>query len=205
MKLSSLLLAGVAVGGLMAAAAPAQAGAICPTTNTTVTTCNLFYTFKANGAITTSGPGGSFDLGGDDALIGVINDTNHAITSISFAGGQATDIFGFDGDGIGFYTGITNALDTSDGEYGGGDAFFTPASINDGTSAPFGPGTVNFINGGIAPGGTGYFSLENSVSDRAPPILAPEPSTWAMMLLGFGGLAFAGYRKAKTGRAVSLT
>jgi hypothetical protein len=23
----------------------------------------------------------------------------------------------------------------------------------------------------------------------------PEPSTWAMMLLGFGGLAFAGYRR----------
>jgi PEP-CTERM motif len=25
----------------------------------------------------------------------------------------------------------------------------------------------------------------------------PEPSTWAMMLLGFAGLSFAGYRKAK--------
>ena len=25
----------------------------------------------------------------------------------------------------------------------------------------------------------------------------PEPSTWAMMLLGFAGLGFAGYRKAK--------
>jgi hypothetical protein len=30
----------------------------------------------------------------------------------------------------------------------------------------------------------------------------PEPSTWAMMLLGFAGLGFAGYRKAKTGRTV---
>ncbi len=26
----------------------------------------------------------------------------------------------------------------------------------------------------------------------------PEPSTWAMMLLGFAGLGFAGYRRAKT-------
>jgi hypothetical protein len=25
----------------------------------------------------------------------------------------------------------------------------------------------------------------------------PEPSTWAMMLLGFAGLAYAGYRKTK--------
>jgi len=27
----------------------------------------------------------------------------------------------------------------------------------------------------------------------------PEPSTWAMMLLGFAGLGFAGYRRAKRG------
>jgi len=25
---------------------------------------------------------------------------------------------------------------------------------------------------------------------------APEPATWAMMLLGFAGLGYAGYRKA---------
>ena len=25
----------------------------------------------------------------------------------------------------------------------------------------------------------------------------PEPSTWAMMLIGFAGLGFAGYRKIK--------
>ena len=29
----------------------------------------------------------------------------------------------------------------------------------------------------------------------------PEPSTWAMMLLGFAGLGFAGYRRAKAGQA----
>jgi hypothetical protein len=29
---------------------------------------------------------------------------------------------------------------------------------------------------------------------------APEPSTWAMMGLGFAGLGFAGYRKAKEAR-----
>jgi hypothetical protein len=31
----------------------------------------------------------------------------------------------------------------------------------------------------------------------------PEPSTWGMMLLGFAGLGFAGFRKAKTSRALS--
>jgi PEP-CTERM motif len=29
----------------------------------------------------------------------------------------------------------------------------------------------------------------------------PEPSTWAMMLLGFAGLGYAGYRRAKAGHA----
>jgi hypothetical protein len=36
------------------------------------------------------------------------------------------------------------------------------------------------------------------VSDES---VVPEPSTWAMMLAGFAGLAFAGYRRAKAGRA----
>jgi unsaturated chondroitin disaccharide hydrolase len=32
-------------------------------------------------------------------------------------------------------------------------------------------------------------------------LTVPEPSTWAMMLLGFAGLGFAGYRRARAGRA----
>ena len=32
-------------------------------------------------------------------------------------------------------------------------------------------------------------------------VSAPEPSTWAMMLIGFAGLGFVGYRRA---RAVAL-
>ena len=31
----------------------------------------------------------------------------------------------------------------------------------------------------------------------------PEPSTWAMMLLGFAGLGFAGYRRARKARPAS--
>jgi PEP-CTERM motif len=32
-------------------------------------------------------------------------------------------------------------------------------------------------------------------------VTTPEPSTWAMMLLGFAGLGFAGYRRARAGHA----
>ena len=94
-----------------------------------------------------------------------------------------------------FYTGLTNSMDTSAGKYGGEFAWFS------GIQGAFGAGTVNFI-GGIADGSTGYFSLEAPVSLSHPPVLAPEPSTWAMMLLGFAGLGYAGYR-AKRG-AVAL-
>jgi hypothetical protein len=31
----------------------------------------------------------------------------------------------------------------------------------------------------------------------------PEPSTWAMMLIGFAGLAFAGYRRARVRSTVA--
>jgi phosphate/sulfate permease len=48
------------------------------------------------------------------------------------------------------------------------------------TASPFGP-----VIGGVS-------------------IAVPEAATWAMMLAGFAGLAFAGYRKTKGARLISL-
>jgi hypothetical protein len=33
-----------------------------------------------------------------------------------------------------------------------------------------------------------------------PPLSVPEPSTWAMMLIRFAGLAFVGYRRTRAKR-----
>jgi hypothetical protein len=35
----------------------------------------------------------------------------------------------------------------------------------------------------------------------ATPCAVPEPSTWAMMLMGFAGLGFAGYRRTRSGES----
>jgi hypothetical protein len=48
---------------------------------------------------------------------------------------------------------------------------------------------------GVAPTFNEAFSLNG--------VLVPEPSTWAMMLLGFAGLGFAGYRQARKARPAS--
>jgi hypothetical protein len=56
--------------------------------------------------------------------------------------------------------------------------------------------TTAFITG-LTFVGDGYFT------GTMTPITTsvPEPSTWALMLVGFGGFGFIGYRKAKKGRA----
>jgi hypothetical protein len=47
--------------------------------------------------------------------------------------------------------------------------------------------------------GAGAFNAAFSLNGA----LVPEPSTWAMMLLGFTGLGFAGYRQARKARPAS--
>jgi hypothetical protein len=63
--------------------------------------CNQLITFNSNGSIATTTPNASgfYDAGGDDSLIGVINNTGTAITSIVLAS-TVFDIFGFDFDGV---------------------------------------------------------------------------------------------------------
>ena len=51
----------------------------------------------------------------------------------------------------------------------------------------------------IVGGATRRFNAAFSLSGA----VVPEPSTWAMMLLGFAGLGFAGYRHARKGRPAS--
>lgn len=49
--------------------------------------------------------------------------------------------------------------------------------------------------------GTGDVGSGPGIPSGTRSSTVPEPSTWAMMLLGFVGLGYAGYRKASAGRA----
>lgn len=201
MKLSTLLIAGTMLAGFAVATAPAHASAVCPTTTTGplagTGACNIIVTFNADGSISTAaGTGTNYD-GSDDALIGVVNNSGHSISSFSITGSAAYGgIFGgMDGDGIDaarFGTGVTNAaaqslfdnyFNTHGGkasaqQYGGADAYYT--NILSATS-----GTVNFLTA-IASGGSDYFSLEAPIDISAPPTITPAPEPASLALLGAG-------------------
>jgi PEP-CTERM motif len=48
----------------------------------------------------------------------------------------------------------------------------------------------------------GNWSLIDPTPIPVPPTSIPEPSTWAMMLLGFAGLGYARYRRARDPRRI---
>jgi PEP-CTERM motif-containing protein len=58
-------------------------------------------------------------------------------------------------------------------------------------------GTTSFVGAPVFMRAPGDFDFEVTT-------IVPEPSTWAMMALGFAGLGYAGYRKAKSARKAVL-
>lgn len=205
MRLSTLVLAGTFVAGIALIGTPtAQASTynfpVTPNTGNDATYggANLVILFNANGSISTVVPTGAtanYD-GSEDALIGVVNNTSHAITSFNITG---SFIFGFDGDGIDTYNGDTSTFtapaagnpDTTG--YGGPNGYFT--GINGALSS----GTVNFANGGIAAGGSDFFSLEEPISTASLPVITtstPEPASLAIIAIGLLGFGAARRRRS---------
>jgi PEP-CTERM motif len=156
-------------------------------------------TWNANGTFSTglnpayvSDPG-PYD-GVEDTYFGVVNNNiGHNLTSIA-VGQAGLDVFGFDGDGACQTIGCV-----------GGDAsgYGGPGVTFSGISPGLDFGTVNFAGAGIAPGmgitagNTAWFSLEEKIALNTFVVGVPEPSTWAMMLLGFVGLGFLANRRKR--------
>ncbi len=180
-------LAGVALLGLAA-----EASAATETFDFTSPTITAQFTLDVVGGQAISGTGTltSPFWSGADALALVtlgtpdVHDLGGGNLSFRFGGG--TDLIGdtsvpIDGGGLVFaVTGAPSALDVGFNIWSNGGGSYT-----------------GFIAGNAPTPGAPiiYYSDTGSLSVAA----APEASTWAMMLIGFSGLAFAATRKARKG------
>jgi hypothetical protein len=164
------------------------------------TGCNVLITFGAGGTVTTTFPNAasSYDSGGDDNLIGILNNSGATITSITLTS-STDDIFAFDGDGIcgdvngaqtttvpgyTFVGGGNPCVNSTDPSgYGGPYTLAAATNVSDMT------GTITFGNGGLGNGGSSFFSLEGPVDlnlQVGPG--TPEPATFSLMGIAMCGL-----------------
>ena len=177
-------------------------------------------------AIAQGGSAPTFSQAQPFAISTVLTDKTYVTTLIDTFGGASTvsaallgpqdEIFGTaDQFGITFQAGVGNGETTFDfrdpgdlllgviGTYGsvdiivnGAQTFQIGSSVTDAVinlGSNFGPNIDLTING------YGAFVIGGAV-----PQAVPELSTWAMMLLGFAGLGFAGYRSTRRYAAVGL-
>ena len=115
-------------------------------------------------------------------------DNGGGITSFEFPGSTSTQALGVNdlGEIVGDYVGAGGEMFGFLWDKGAFSTINPPGATSS---------TANGINdlGHIV----GFYTVAdgNTLGFAA----TPEPSTWAMMLLGFGGLGFLGYRKARMG------
>lgn len=122
-----------------------------------------------------------FDVTGDAGVFSATFTFDNPFTPAA-AGGSA--VFNFDGSTIVFTSGDIS---------GGGVAVVTNTGAGssiqvDRASLPFGPQTLTF-NGTFNGNGTARVGGQLALT------AVPEPSTWAMFILGFGALGFAMRRR----------
>jgi hypothetical protein len=113
-----------------------------------------------------------------------------------------TDVTGEASD-YSYFTSATSAITGVSGFLGADNLLYYPGpSYSDGYGVAFSTANGDQIwigNGHIASVGTLYIAdYSYPLSVGLTVTAAPEPSTWAMMLLGFVGLGFTAHRKAKS-------
>jgi hypothetical protein len=146
------------------------------------------YAADGGGESDTYSATSTFDFAyGGDLKLGLIADQENG-----FAGGAGFQSMEFTIEANG-----VEILDTTFRSLAIAESFFHDDVIDLGSD--FGPNfdlTFGYTLVADGPGGFGFdFALGGAV---------PEPSTWAMMLMGFAGLGYAGYRSTRRCPAVGL-
>jgi hypothetical protein len=159
-------------------------------------------------SLNVGGPGLVTTAGGDGVVTG-ITVVPGGVDGIGGTGGE--------GGGAGVLSGGSTGAGLGDGfgapgitSYGGASEFGRPGGFSGGGGTDFGGGGGGGFGGG---GGGSFLSPLSGLADRvllagvnsgngyvtidliAPPPAVPEPSTWTMMVVGFGSLAFALWRR----------
>jgi PEP-CTERM motif len=123
----------------------------------------------------------TFDFGyGGDLMVGLIGSQEDG-----FAGGLGFQSMEFTIEANG-----VEILDTTFRGLAVAESFFRDAVIDLGSD--FGSDTDLTFGYTLVADGSGGFGFDFAVGGAVP-----EPSTWAMMLIGFAGLGYAGYRRAR--------
>ncbi len=166
-----------------------------------------FESFSNVQLVDLTNPGGNIILNGDfsQGTLGTSNVADWTYANVYGAtyGGVLEAGCGVNGSNC-WYDGAVQAYDAID-QYVStniGDVYQLSFNLNGGgANTPNGLYQQLSTNGNVTgTGGDGIDVLAYAQGGLPPPGTVPEASTWVMMILGFAGLGFAGYRTTK-GRA----
>jgi hypothetical protein len=146
------------------------------------------YATDGGGASHTYSGSATFDFGyGGDLMLGLIDDQD-----AGFPGG-----LGFQSMEFTILDNGVEILDVTFESLAVAESFFHDSVINLGSN--LGPDIDLTFGYNLVADGSGGFGFDFAVGGAVP-----EPSTWAMMLIGFAGLGFAGYRASRKNVAVTV-
>jgi hypothetical protein len=132
--------------------------------------CAILLVINPDGTVSvqTDASQGPFD-GNEDTLVGVQNNSSFVVTSLNLTSNNAA--FDFDTDGL-----CTFTFTGSGGCPFGKTGYEGPNTSFSNISADFNDGTVNFT-GGLGPGASAFFSLENVVTASGLTVAPLTPPT----------------------------
>jgi hypothetical protein len=206
--MKTYLTVGLMAVGVVAAAQPVQAASLAICASTTCGSPSGSTTFTLNDFSE------GFDVNGSQVQIGLDSPASTSVPQEgSFVDGAAENTFSGSWVDIGqstpesetvFFTGVSGRISdvlnfnySTDGYIGTVSGY-----VITGTLTVAGLAAVGITPTAMAPEGK-LFTFDNAFITSSIQTAIPEPSTWALMMLGFAGLGYAGWRRGAKIRAAT--